>query len=154
MHNIGFAICGVEGSCVESFGNFSRKKSFRCHFFRNLVSGNFFCFMQFLIEISVVKARTSQSRFPLWRNPLRSFRHNGSADYIRFLCAPLRGLRTTSRFAKSQERKQTSFSGLRKSAEPLAEIIKKARENQYPKINTTYSIIYFFNFLWKYKTIV
>lgn len=65
MHNIGFAICGVEGSCVESFGNFSRKKSFRCHFFRNLVSGNFFCFMQFLIEISVVKARTSQSRFPL-----------------------------------------------------------------------------------------
>ena len=37
---------------------------------------------------------------------------------------------------------------------PLAEIIKKARENQYPKINTTYSIIYFFNFLLKYKTIV
>ena len=23
---------------------------------------------------------------PLWRNPLRSFRHNVRADYIRFLC--------------------------------------------------------------------
>ena len=64
----------------------------------------------------------------LWRNPLRSFRHNGSADYIRFLCAPLRGLRTTSRFAKSQERKQTSFSGLRKSAEPLVAMPSQNKE--------------------------
>ena len=39
------------------------------------------------------------------------------------LVPPLRGLRTTSRFAKSQERKQTSFSGLRKSAEPLHAIL-------------------------------
>jgi len=62
---------------------------------------------------------------PMWQNPLCSFCHIGSADYIRFLCAPLRGLRTTSRFAKSQERKQTSFSGLRKSAEPLCVILNK-----------------------------
>ena len=41
MHIV-FAKGGVEGSCVESFGNFSRKKSFRCHFFRNLVSGKLF----------------------------------------------------------------------------------------------------------------
>ncbi|MFN4075525.1 MAG: hypothetical protein ACK4HC_06465 [Cloacibacterium sp.] len=78
-------------------------------------------------EISVIKSpllrqyfsRCGEIRSAPLATPNRGFRHNGSADYIRFLCAPLRGLRTTSRFAKSQERKQTSFSGLRKSAEPL-----------------------------------
>ena len=62
--------------------------------------------------------------------PNRGFCHIGSADYIRFLCAPLRGLRTTSRFAKSQERKQTSFSGLRKSAEPLVAIFRRHRQQR------------------------
>jgi len=31
--NIGFAICGIEGSCVESFVIFSRKKKFPLPFF-------------------------------------------------------------------------------------------------------------------------
>ena len=33
-------------------------------------------------------------------------------------------------FAKSQERKQTSFSGLRKSAEPLAASVLRQRHNK------------------------
>jgi hypothetical protein len=41
------------------------KKSFRFHFFCNLGSGKLFCLVQFLIELLGVKARTSQSRFPL-----------------------------------------------------------------------------------------
>ena len=31
----------------------------------------------------------------MWRNPLRSFRHIGSADYIRRCCSSLRELRTS-----------------------------------------------------------
>ncbi len=34
--------CGIEGSCVENFVKFSRKKCFRLHFFINLVSGKHF----------------------------------------------------------------------------------------------------------------
>ena len=45
------------------------KKSFRFHFFCNLGSGKLFCLVQFLIELLGVKARTSQSRFPLVAMP-------------------------------------------------------------------------------------
>ena len=44
------------------------KKSFRLHFFCNLVSGKLFLLSAVLVEIFGVKARTSQSRFPLERN--------------------------------------------------------------------------------------
>ena len=42
------------------------KKSFRFHFFCNLVSGKLFLLSAVLVEIFGVKARTSQSRFPLY----------------------------------------------------------------------------------------
>ena len=88
----------------------------------------------------------------MWQNPLRSFCHNGSADYIRFLCAPLRGLRTTSRFAKSQERKQTSFSGLRKSAEPMWQFQNKtiAKKIKMKKISLFLAV--FLTILFKAQT--
>ena len=40
--NIVLLKCGTEGSCVENFVKFSRKKCFRLHFFINLVSGKHF----------------------------------------------------------------------------------------------------------------
>jgi hypothetical protein len=87
--------CGIEGSCVESFVNLVAKNVFASIFFINLVSGNSFYFVQFLVEISGVKARTSAIHFPMWQNPLRSFCHIGSADYIRRCCSSLRELRTS-----------------------------------------------------------
>ena len=65
VHNIVLLKCGIEGSCVENFVKFSRKKCFRLHFFINLVSGKHFLLRAVLLEISGVKARTSAIRFPL-----------------------------------------------------------------------------------------
>ena len=63
--NIGFAICGVEGSCVENPVILVAKKVSASIFFCNLVSGKLFLLSAVLVEIFGVKARTSQSRFPL-----------------------------------------------------------------------------------------
>ena len=54
-----------------------------------------FASVSFSSPLPVAVARTSQSPFPMWRNPLRSFRHIGSADYIRRCCSSLRELRTS-----------------------------------------------------------
>ena len=47
------------------------------------------------IELLCKKSATSPSRKPMWQNPLRSFCHIGSADYIRRCCSSLRELRTS-----------------------------------------------------------
>ena len=46
-------------------------------------------------EVSASKSATSPSCKTMWQNPLRSFCHIGSADYIRRCCSSLRELRTS-----------------------------------------------------------
>ena len=83
--NIGFAICGIEGSCVESFVIFSRKKKFPLPFFCNLVSGKLFLLSAVLVEIFGVKARTSQSRFPLYDSVSRELTKSNLFIGIKFV---------------------------------------------------------------------
>ena len=84
-------------------------------------------------EIVCKVARPSPILFPMWQNPLRSFGyaesgilpHRFGGLHPQMLLVATRTSHICE-FAKSQERKQTSFSGLRKSAEPtLPNIIKK-----------------------------
>ena len=75
--------------------------------------------------------------FPMWQNPLRSFGyaesgilpHRFGGLHPQMLLVATRTSHICE-FAKSQERKQTSFSGLRKSAEPLAVSLKKKTQTQ------------------------
>ena len=78
---------------------------------------------------------TSPSCKTMWQNPLRSFGyaesgilpHRFGGLHPQMLLVATRTSHICE-FAKSQERKQTSFSGLRKSAEPtLPNIIKKGQ---------------------------
>ncbi len=66
--NIGFAICGIEGSCVESFVIFSRKKKFPLPFFCNLVSGKLFLLSAVFNRTFRCKSPHIAKPFPVSRN--------------------------------------------------------------------------------------
>ena len=91
----------------------------------------------FSSPLSVAVARTSQSPVPMWQNPLRSFGyaesgilpHRFGGLHPQMLLVATRTSHICE-FAKSQERKQTSFSGLRKSAEPLCAMLPKQRHRK------------------------
>lgn len=65
------AKCGIEGSCVENFVKFSRKKCFRLHFFINLVSGKHFLLRAVFSRNFRCKSPHFSNTFPVSTHPKR-----------------------------------------------------------------------------------
>ena len=75
------------GSRQQQFGKMAGSALIRTFSFQINISAK--------MKVSASKSATSPSCKTMWQNPLRSFRHIGSADYIRRCCSSLRELRTS-----------------------------------------------------------